>query len=388
MMMKETVLAVDIGTTSLKAGLITAEGEVVAFAKYKFISHNDRFIANHWMIALQNCLKHILKNKPETVITALGISGNGPTIVSESGLTLRWNEEYQVCSERCGGSLFIPRLIAFKELFQKEYSRTKMLFSGPEFLIYKMTGNAVTILPEKRYVQAYWDKERLENLKTGVEFQKLAPMKMPGENLGKVLPEIINFLGIKKYVKKTEVLNSEKQKKDFISELPVYSCGPDFIAALIGTGTISPGKLCDRSGSSEGFNFCIEKPVPCEGLRLLPSCIPGYWNISALLTVSSTLSEKNRLEKIKNCVESLRKYAKDNGFVFPDEMTVTGGQTLNQTWMTKKAEALKMKLAVCSFSNSELLGDACTAWYGLGKYQSLQEAAEKIVVKDKIYEGL
>lgn len=365
--MIETVLCVDIGTTSLKAGLISASGEVVSFSKYTFLDYDNRMIAHKWLGALSQCVSKIKKNlkSQDVKIKAISISGNGPTIVSKSGMTLRWNEDYVVNKNITGPSLFLPRIIAFKELFPKEYNRSNYLFSGPEYLIYELTNRAVTVLPEKRYINAYWTDESLE--KAGIDSKKMPEYVEIGQLIGNLTDEAEKIL-------KFETLCD--------GNIPVFSCGPDFIAALVGTGTLSPGKICDRSGSSEGFNFCIDKAIPCEGLRLLPSVISGLWNISALLTMSSKLSEKQRLTKVTECVNKLRKFADDNGFDFPDSMTVTGGQTMNKNWMKKKAETLGMTLKVCKCSNSELIGNACAAWFGLGKYKTLQEAAENIVIEE------
>ncbi|MCQ2576803.1 MAG: hypothetical protein MJ162_08655 [Treponema sp.] len=377
--MLDTVLCVDIGTTSLKAGLITADGEVVSFSKYRFFSPSDRFVANRWIKGLRSCVRKMIKTNPKVMIRAVSISGNGPTLVSENGKTLRWNEEYKVDKERSGNSLFIPRIIAFKEMFPVEFKCTKKLYSGPEFLIYKLTGESVTVLPDSRYVTAYWDEERLKSSAVDVDPSKMPEMKGIGECLGNVSREIVELLGIELNVMWDQPLS------DRLPILPVYSCGPDFTAALVGTNTLNPGKLCDRSGSSEGFNFCIEKPVSAEGLRLLPSVIPGLWNISALITSSSKLSPEQRLKIVAPKVESLRGFSAENGIEFPDCMTVTGGQTCDSDWMKLKAKTLRMKLKVCECSDSELLGDAAAAWFGLGKYKSLQEAAENIVKEETSY---
>ena len=59
--MIETVLAVDIGTTSLKAALVTAEGEVIAFNKSSFSAPQNRFVAEAWLWALKGSVDKILK---------------------------------------------------------------------------------------------------------------------------------------------------------------------------------------------------------------------------------------------------------------------------------------------------------------------------------------
>ena len=46
--MSDTILCVDIGTTSLKAALVTAEGGVVTFCSLPFEEPHDRFVACSW----------------------------------------------------------------------------------------------------------------------------------------------------------------------------------------------------------------------------------------------------------------------------------------------------------------------------------------------------
>ena len=375
--MIETVLAVDIGTTSLKAALVTASGDVVAFNKSSFAAPQNRFVAEAWLWALKGSVDKIFKTigksgdedkadkaDGETYsIAALSISGNGPTIVSDTGFTLRWNEEVEKLIMSDEGfiatkSLFLPKIAAFKLLFPDEFDRTDFIYSGPEYLINKITGSAITVLPEERFLSAYWSTDELDELK--ISQGKLPPYIKPGDRCGVIADEAGEFLGIK-------------------SGTPVFSCGPDFVAALIGTNTLSAGKLCDRSGSSEGFNFCTDKPVAAEGIRTLPSVIPGLWNASVIIPKSSSLEEDARLAAVKEAVDQLKNGLAANGIDFPAEITVTGGQTKDKGYMKRKEQLLGLKLNVCECSDSELIGDACTAWYGLGKFNSLQEAAAALV---------
>lgn len=359
--MTEAVIAVDIGTTSLKAGLITAGGEVVSFYKASFSAPQSRFVAESWLWALKVAIGKL--HKENVSIVAISISGNGPTLVSEKGLTLRWNENIEkiIASEKevpVTRSLFIPRIRAFKKLFPEEYNKSKYIFSGPEYLIWKITDFPVTVLPEERYKSAYWTDEELA--KFDLSAKKMPSYVSIGEKCGEVSNDSANFLGI-------------------TPGIPVFSGGPDFIAALIGTNTLKPGKLFDRSGSSEGFNYCSQKEIRTSGIRTLPSVIPGLWNLSVLLTKSSTLKEAERLEQVALSINKLKSVVVENGMEFPSEMFVTGGQTRNKSYMKKKSERLCIKLLVGRCSDSELVGDACAAWFGLGKYKSLQEAAEKLV---------
>jgi len=365
--MIDTVLTVDIGTTSLKAGLVTADGEVVFICRKKYSDSLSITVAKQWEVAFNSAFDaaSAFARKKGYEIKGIGISGNGPTIVSENGVTYLWNGKNGADVELSDDektalgkirSLFMPRILMFKHLYEKEFEESKYIFSGPEYLIYKLTGQAITILPEARYESAYWNNEVLSDF-------GLNP-----ENFPKFVPTA-SFCGNWK-------------------DLPVYAGGPDFIVALIGTNTLEAGKICDRSGSSEGINYCVNRPIFESGIRTLPSVIPDLWNCSVLIPDSSKLSKENRIKKLIEAIKLLKKISGKYHLDFPTEMKVTGGQTKNHFWMKEKSLFLKMNLLVCSCSDSELLGDASVAWFGLGKYKSLQEAAENIVRIKKEYKAL
>lgn len=363
--MLKTVLAVDIGTTSLKAGLITASGEVVFISKVRFSNPQNRYIANNWKLAFSNAVRKLRKNVDFSGIQIEGIavSGNGPTVVTQSGLTVRWNEDFPLSADEkdaIGHSLFMPKVLALKNHFPEEFNSSLLIFSGPEFLIYQLTDSAVTILPEQRFVPAYWDEKMLSSPVLNISPKKFPDFVAVGDLCGKLSAEAAQFCGLS-------------------AGLPVFAGGPDFVVALIGTGTLENGRLCDRCGSSEGLNFCVDKFILYPGIRTLPSVITGLWNLSVLIPGSSKMRYDVRLEKIRAGVELLHKIADENSIPFPDFMAVTGGQTKDSELLLKKAKVTGLKVKVGKCSDCELLGDACAAWKGLGVYSSLREAAAELL---------
>lgn len=367
--MIECVLSVDIGTTSLKAGLVSAQGEVVSFNVRKFSTYSNRFIARKWKRALRKAILIMRKRAPasEFSIKGIAISGNGPTVVSDRGMTLGWNvstHEQTVLAAESGGSLFLPRFSAFKKKFGQAFNASRWIFSGPEFLIWQLTGIPVSILPEERFVGAYWDNERLE--KCGIPEGKMPGFVRVGDVCGELLRKVAKYLSLP-------------------VGIPVVAGGPDFVVALIGTNTLKPGRLCDRCGSSEGFNFCTEKRLSGTGVRSLPSVIPGLWNVSVLIPDSSQLSEDERVTKSVEALKKLKLLAVANKITFPKQMSATGGQSKNPALMAKKAALTGMKIVVYQCEDAELLGDACAAWFALGKYRSLSEAADSIVRETVVY---
>lgn len=365
--MMETVLAVDIGTTSLKVGLISAEGEVVSSSSYRFKNPDDRYIAKQWFYALKTAIAKLKCSCEKNIkLLGIGLSGNGPTLVCRNGLTFRWNEEVSEESKNKlqTKSLFLPRILELKKLFKDDFYKTNVIFSGPEFLIYKLTGKIVTILPEARYKTAYWTEEELKL--ANIPSKKMPPYVSTCDQCGSLSDYALNYLELNKYFA-------------FDKEIPVFAGGPDFIVALIGTNTLEIGKLCDRSGSSEGLNFCIPNPVFESGLRTLPSVIPGLWNISALIPNSSKMNSDEKMVLLQEHINHLKKIALENEFEVPVSMTATGGQTRDTELMKQKSEKLKMELYTTNCDDAELLGDAIVAFTGLNKNSSLQETANRMV---------
>ena len=214
--------------------------------------------------------------------------------------------------------------------------------------MWQLTGKAVTVLPEPRYETAYWNREVLEGF--GIPTGKLPDFVELGHNCGDLTDNNCEFLGLPK--------------------VPVIAVGPDFIAGLIGTGTTKVGTICDRAGSSEGINFCVDKEIRAEGVRTLPCVTPGLWNISVLIPNSAALPEDQRLEKVVAGIELLKSLAEQNGLAFPTQITTTGGQAKDEKWFEKKRARLAelgLELVVGTCEDAELVGDGQVGWLSLSK---------------------
>ena len=381
--MNNVVLCVDIGTTSLKAALVTAVGEVVSFCSLPFEDPHDRFIACSWYGTFLRALGELCRGvdgDSSVCVRGIAVSGNGPTVVTDSGLTFLWNEENAVeaadIPDTARTSLFIPKILSIKKLFPDFYKKSRRLFSGPEFLIHILTGNDITILPEARFAAAYWNDEVCKVC--GIKAELLPPFVGTGADCGAVSGDVY------------DEVRAAGVGLEFAEDCRVFAGGPDFVVALIGTGTLEAGRLCDRCGSSEGLNFCTAQPVRGEGLRTLPSVISGLWNVSYLIPGSGSMNAEEKLASLEKGINLLKKASGENGIIFPSEMAVTGGQSNDILLLKEKSERFGMKIlhsAGAHFVHSELLGDACAGFTGLGVYGSLQEAAEKIV-RLQAYENL
>lgn len=413
-MTKYNFLCVDIGTTSLKAALVSDNGQVLSFSRISYNSENTRQLSEQWLKAFKIAIEEIRDNskfkikepinnktiKNPLPIHAISISGNGPTIITEDGSTFLWNEKIKAkksIQKKLAPSLFLPRIEYFKSKYPSLFINKK-IFSGPEYLIWKLTNSHITILPEDRYKAAYWTEQKIESI-------NLNPSQFGTYiNTGAIAGTL------------TKAMAEELS----LPEVPVVAGGPDFTVAIIGTNTLEPGKMCDCAGSSEGINLCTNIPVYKKGLRTLPSVIPGLWNIASLLQssgrkfVECKIKREKKIgqkltyleyishcaknpksngyrkmtklaKKIKKGINLVIQCAKENNLPFDDTMMVTGGQSKNEWWMQLKSDITKYKYCVTEVYDSELIGNAVLCAYALGLYDSILQAANHIVKQKKVY---
>ncbi len=408
--MIECAAVFDIGTSSLKGALIDKDGEVYKTGRLFFPS---QIIAENWLISFENLFKQFsdFANRKNIKIVGICISGNGPTLVSVSknkNQLLLWNETKDnlkgeksksknsknektdselLAKKKKTKSIFLPRLELFKEIYTQEFKNAEYIFSGQEFLIYKLTGKAVTVLPEKRYIPAYWTDEELELFQ--IEKSKLPPFVELGADCGTY------------------------------RDIPVFAGPPDFISALIGTNTLKAGKACDRAGSSEGVNLCVAEIPPKEkldGLLVLPSPIAALWNVSYKLSHSgnifydyikenggnfmdfdSFMKSISEIQKTENgeypdgvagegkrIVENLARQIKggmdalEKATGFKPIYTLCGGQANCKLWCEMKSELTGRKFQKQQISDAELLGNTAIVFSSLGEYKNIADAAKNI----------
>ena len=404
-----TVLSADIGTSSLKAALINEDGLPLAQSRIPFYLYGTSHASTEWLSAFfqavekmrSSCCARSIPFTPDAVC----ISGNGPTVVSDDGTTLLWKEAISVESSVQTPSLFLPRIAFFKEQHFLSYRISKHLFSGPEFLLWQLTGRAVTILPEERFTPAYWTEADAFCSEQKIDTSKFPPFVTPGTFLGGLHCSI-------------------KSCPQDLVDLPVFAGSPDFVAALVGTNTLQEGCLCDRAGSSEGINLCTNKALSHPLIRTLPSVIPGLWNASVLLpdtgsrfsayrqlvertqghTVShadivhtllsddtkdtcitdkAVLSQGKALiqdisNQIVQAVTTLTEEAQKAGSPLPHALAVTGGQASNAEWNAYKSKLTGLELHVPLCTDAELIGDAIFAFCGIKTFKNIKEAAQKL----------
>lgn len=394
--MERTILCCDIGTSSIKVALFDESANILTSKKMFY----EEVLPNLWIRSLATLCGEIFKQFNNVELAAISISGNGPTIVTQKKIFL-WNTTPRY-KKYSGPSIFIPKLLTVKNNYPAIWEDSPLIFSGPEYLAWQLTANAITVLPEERFSVAYWTAKDLH--KYNINSEKIPPFINLTDSIGKLLPSAADKINI-------------PQKIIPPCGTEVFCASSDFIASLIGTNTLYPGAANNRTGTSEGINLCTSKPIKHKKIRTLPSLHPTYYNSSVLIeecgakltrfkskaysnlsyehTLSQMLSDNKNagykfLEKlaknVRHNIKILQKEAIANNEKPISSLTVSGGQTETSKIMQLKSDILGLPLTITNCPNTELMGNFIVATTGLKYYSDIFTAANQLVKISRIFE--
>ena len=435
------VLAVDLGTSALKAGLCAADGSLAASATIPLSPVGNlpgggaESDAAEWLIALRSAAKSLAGGGALGRVRAVVISGHGPSLVAvdRSGRPLRpailWldrratAEAEELCrlwARPIEPWYFLPKALWLARHEPALYAASAHLMSAPELLALALTGVARTVLHTEAFRHYYWTEELVRRLGLGPE--RFPPFVAPGEVTGGLRADVGAELGLP-------------------AGIPVVAGGPDFLMSLIGTATVAPGRGCDRAGSSEGINVCAAREVRDARLLCHPHLVAPFWNVSGMVPASGLAvawvrsvvgaSEDSyesffdglaavppgarglvfvpfsaaggkasfaglglhhgRSEIGRSVVESVAFAIRDivlsmrsNGLPV-ESLTITGGQARIGAWSQIKADVCGAEVLVPRVADAELVGGAAIGFVALGEYSTLVQAAEQMVSIEQRY---
>jgi xylulokinase len=292
------ILAIDIGTSVFKSALWDFEGKRLAFAAIPLAMSADgetrEADSAQWLRAFEECCVRLRAGMSDTEVIV--ISGNGPSYVpvldepslDSKGLCLPsaparlWLDRRAVAAAEEVSALmgayvdpgfYLPKALGIMRDEPALYEKTRLFLGCPEFLAYALSGEARTVFPSEGFERWFWTPEILQKL--GLDAAKFPPFISSGGVYGTLLPSVAARFG-------------------FAREVPVISGGPDFFAAILGTGAASPGQVCDRAGTSEGINLCTEKRVTDSRLMSYGHPVKPWWNLSGIISTTGKAVEWGR----------------------------------------------------------------------------------------------
>lgn len=290
--MERLMLALDLGTTSVKAGLYSAEGRELASAteEYQLLTPSaieaELPAETYWEASLKT-LRFVIAKAGSNVIAGISISSQGETLipVDKDGQALRnaivWvdnraanqaaylNERLTNVYKRTGIPEVTPTWPACKILWMKEkepelFARTHKFLMVQDYLIHRLTGRYVTngsISCTTLYfdiVDSCWWQDALNEM--GIDENLLPEILEPGEIVAPMCSEAVSQLGLSK-------------------PIVVIGGGMDQSVSAIGAGTISEGVVSETTGAA----LCIQMVTPRLGIdknEIIPiyqHSIPGKY---------------------------------------------------------------------------------------------------------------
>jgi len=280
------LFTIDIGTSTFKTALWDFDGKRLSFktAPLSIIINNGikhEADPSSWETAFEECCK---KTGDLSKVQAIVISGNGPSLVPvlEEGkpenarlwLDRRACKYTAEITEKAGSCadarFFLPKIYYIKKEENELYQKTKYFLGCPEYLAFMLTGHAKTVFPCEGFDFWFWNDQTLKKL--DLDSEKFPPFIRPADLFGELKPHIA-------------------EKYGFVKNIPVISGGPDFFAAILGSGITEAGQACDRTGSSEGINLCTKNCVNDKRLMSYSHPIKPFWNLSGTINTTGKAIE-------------------------------------------------------------------------------------------------
>ncbi|MBE0479033.1 hypothetical protein IBX65_07970 [Candidatus Aerophobetes bacterium] len=161
------------------------------------------------------------------------------------------------------GGISVTSILWIKEKQIDIFKKTFKFGHMNTFFVKRLTGNW-SIDPTNASLTglyntvAYsdWDEEIAKELK--IPLHKLPPVVPSTRIVGKVSKKVADITGIK-------------------SGTPVLMGPNDTSSAAVGAGCLEEGQILNLSGSSEILTICLRKPIPDEKYYLRTHPLPGRW---------------------------------------------------------------------------------------------------------------
>jgi sugar (pentulose or hexulose) kinase len=291
--MTDRLLAIDIGTQSARAAVLTVDGHIVGIAQ---IAHEvyrphpswAQQQPEQWWKEVCQAIREVLRETcvSADAIAAIGTCGqmHGPVGIDDSGqVTTPWVQLW--CDKRCAsqveavrtrddaatlveiaGSAPNPAWMGLKVRWHKDnepdaYRRARWFLVPKDFVNYRLTGVAAADASEASG-SFLWDgrrdtySPRLADA-VGVELEKFAPVLASHAVIGEVTRAVAEQTGLR-------------------SGTPVVAGGGDFPVSMLGFGLVGEGVTADVTGTSTLLAAHAAHPLLDPTIQNLRHVVPGW----------------------------------------------------------------------------------------------------------------
>ena len=441
------LLGIDVGTTSVKAGVFDENGNLIRLCQEDYILMNNGSFIEFEAEEYFNIVKRVITEVSQGLfIDALSVDSQGETLIlcDSKGNPLRraivWldnraeNEAQELKKEFGEKTVYeltgqpeitsgwpACKLLWIKRNEPDVWEKTRKVFLLEDFILFRLSGEFVsekTLQSSAMYFNintCTWWNEMLSYI--GIPIEYLPTVLNPGELVGYYgktavvtgsLDQIAGAIGAG-VIK--EGIISEMTGSTMAIVVPTENMAPYNPNSKIPFHLSATGKIllmwtptaglalkwfknnfCDNTSFSELDEHAKGIPMGSEGLMMLPflcgSTMPLY-NPDASGVFYGINLKHTRIHFYRAILESVAYMLKSDldylNLKNLEEIRVMGGGASSSLWCQIKADMTGKKLVTLKNNETACLGSAILAGIGIGVYSSLEAACTKVVKTDKIY---
>ncbi len=282
-MTTQALLAIDLGTTQAKAGLIGLDGRALAIARAGYPLSTDAADGAaeqdpaDWWAAIRTMTAELLATAGSVRVAAIGLDGQGPTLVAAAAdgrpvaPAITWMDgragaEDAALAAATGEAGWVlgvlPKARWLERSRAAEAADARWYLASWEWIALRLTGVAAeTTLPG----QVHPDRDALA--RAGLRTDRI-PRRVPaGSVLGPLLAAPAAELGLP-------------------PGIPVVAGMADAHASFLGAGLLEPGDAIDTGGTSGGFAVYTDRPIDIAGVFGASAPIPGRWFVGGAMNAT------------------------------------------------------------------------------------------------------
>ena len=286
------VLAIDLGTTEAKVGLVALDGRLLGLARAGYATDADPAMGraeqdpDAWWAAIRLAVREVVRNDVADVV-AIGIDGHGPTLVAvdaegrpthpaiiwQDTRATREQAELAAATGLAGWSLAgLPAALWLQRNAPAVAAATRWFLATWDFVALRLTGVATTSLADG---QAFPDGPSLEL--AGLDPSRVPPSIRAGRPVSGLTPSAAGQLGLR-------------------ADIPVIAGIVDAWASYHGAGMTQAGDAMDPGGSAGGFGVYWDRPLEVPGSFSTIAPLPGLYSVGGAMAATGRAVDWFRVE--------------------------------------------------------------------------------------------
>lgn len=302
--MKHTYLGIDLGTSAMKLVLIDSDKNVLGQVSEEYEAVHSaggwcEINPEVWLASMEHGIEKIMKGQDRSALAGIGVTGQMHTLIvlDKNGKIIRpammWNDtrtkkllpelkekirefpEGEYLSKTISTGSPAANLYWMKKNEPDHLKKMQKFLIGPDYLVYCLTGNAVTDYCEASTSCLYKINKRewSEEMRSLIGFRQEAYPEIRGsaESAGRILPEVAGKFHFRPQVE--VIVGTGDNPATAISTgclglgYPVISLGTSgvFMMPIEKPETQTKGKKILFSFDNQVFSFLVQGAVQCNG---------------------------------------------------------------------------------------------------------------------------